>query len=64
MSVSQILRLQIEINTKNERIFFRKLCKKECKKSYSNLDMENVTDNKFLWKTMKPFLSDKMHPRF
>ena len=26
---------------------------------YSNLDLKNYTDNKKLWKTMKPFLTDK-----
>ena len=27
---------------------------------YSNLDIKKVTDNKTFWKTIKPFLSDKI----
>ena len=34
--------------------------KKERKKYYEMLDLKNVTDNKEFWKTVKPFLSDKV----
>ena len=33
--------------------------KKERKKYYRNLDAKKITDNKKIWKTMKPFFSDK-----
>ena len=36
-----------------------KLYKKERKKDYESLDLNNVTDNKKFRKTVKPFLSDK-----
>ena len=35
------------------------LLKKAQKKYYQNLDEKNVIDNKKLWKTLKPLLSDK-----
>ena len=34
--------------------------KKKNSSYYSNLDEKNVTDNKAFWKTVKPFLSDKI----
>ena len=43
-----------------QRNFCSKLCKKERKKYYEMLDLKNVTDNKEFWKTVKPFLSDKV----
>ena len=30
------------------------------KNYYNNLNVRNTTDNKQLWKTMKPFFSDKV----
>ena len=45
---------------KKQRNFCNKLYKKERKKYYERLDLNNVTDNKKLWKTVKPFLSDKV----
>ena len=44
---------------KKQRNFCSKLYKKERKK-YERLDLNNVTDNKKFWKTVKPFLSDKV----
>ena len=44
---------------KKHKKFCSKLYKKERKKFYSQLDIENITDNKLFWKTMKPFLSEK-----
>ena len=44
---------------KKQRNFCSKLYKKERKKYYERLDLNNVTDNKKFWKTVKPFLSDK-----
>ena len=36
------------------------LLRKSKKEYYSNLDVKNITDNKTFWKTVKPFLSDKV----
>ena len=44
---------------KKQKNYCTKLYKKERKKYYSNLDINNITDNKKFWKTLKPFLSDK-----
>ena len=38
---------------------YKKERKKERKKYYSRLKLNKVTVNKALWKTIKPFLSDK-----
>ena len=40
--------------------FCSKLDKTERKNYYKILDLKNVTDNKEFWKTVKPFLSDKV----
>ena len=45
---------------KKQRNFCSELYKKERKKYYERLDLNNVTDNKKFWKTVKPFLSDKV----
>ena len=45
--------------TENKNKFCSRLCKKERKKYYRNLNIKNVTDNKKIWKTVKPFFSDK-----
>ena len=47
-------------SNKKQRNFCSKLYKKERKKYYEMLDLENVTDSKEFWKTIKPFLSDKV----
>ena len=39
------------------------LVRKSKKLYYSNLDEKKVTDNKTFWKTIKPFLSDKIASR-
>ena len=44
-----------KIRYKKQKIFCRRLYKKERKKFYSNLDIKIFTDNKQFWKTMKPF---------
>ena len=44
---------------KKQRNYVSRLYKKERKNYYSNLDINNVLDNKQFWKNMKPFLSDK-----
>ena len=33
---------------------------KKSKNYYNSLDIKNITDNKQLWKTIKPFLSEKI----
>ena len=45
---------------KKQGNFCSKLYKKERKKYYERLDLNNVTDYKKFWKTVKPFLSDKV----
>ena len=45
---------------KNQKNFCSKLYKKERKKYHEMLDLNNVNDNKKTWKTVKPFLSDKV----
>ena len=45
---------------KKQRNFCSKLYKKERKNYYNSLDMKNITDNKQFWKTIKPFLSEKI----
>ena len=44
---------------KNQRNFCTRLCKKEKKAYYNNLQLNNLTDNKRFWKTVKPLLSNK-----
>ena len=45
---------------KKQRNFCSKLYKKERKKYYEMLDLKNATDYKEFWKTVQPFLSDKV----
>ena len=45
---------------KKQRNFCTKLYKKERKIYYEKLDLNKVTDNKEFWKTIKPFLSEKV----
>ena len=45
---------------KKQRNFYSKLYKKERKNYYTSLDIKNITDNKQFWKTIKPFLSEKI----
>ena len=44
---------------KKQKNYCSKLYKKERKKYYANLDVNNITDNKKFWATMRPFFSDK-----
>ena len=46
-----------------QRNYCVSLVRKSKKLYYSNLDEKNVTDNKTFWKTIKPFLSDKIVSR-
>ena len=39
------------------------LLQKSKKEHYENLNIKNLTDNKLFWKSVKPFLSDKLHIR-
>ena len=45
---------------KKERNFCSKLYKKRKEKYYNKINMNSITDNKELWKTIKHFLSDKV----
>ena len=42
-----------------QRNFYSKLHKNERRKFYNNLNIKDITDNKNLWKTQKPLVSDK-----
>ena len=44
---------------KKQKKICSKLYKKERKKFYSNLELNEITDNKLFWKTIKPLLSEK-----
>ena len=46
-----------------QRNYCVSLVRKSKKLYYSNLDEKKVTDNKTFWKTIKPFLSDKIVSR-
>ena len=48
-----------KLKYRKQRNFCSKLYKKEMKKYYNNLDLNDIVDNKLFWKTMKPFLSNK-----
>ena len=43
-----------------QRNFCSKLYKKERKKHCNKLNMNSTTDNEEFWRTIKPFLSDKV----
>ena len=45
-----------------QRNYCVSLLRKSKREYYSSLDVENITDNKTFWKTVKPFLSDKLTP--
>ena len=44
---------------KTQKNYVSRLYKKERKKFYKNLDLNNVIDNKKFWQTIKPLFSDK-----
>ena len=44
---------------KKHNNYCNRLYKKERKKYYSNINLQNITENKLFWKTVKPFLPDK-----
>ena len=44
----------------NQRNYCVSLLRKTKTQYYNNLDEKNVTDHKAFWKTVKPFLSDKI----
>ena len=45
---------------KKQKKFCSNLYKKERKKYYERLDLNNITNTKKFWKTITPFLSDKV----
>ena len=47
-------------NYKKQKNFVSRLYKKERKKYYSNLNLNDIIDNKKFWRSMKPFLSEKV----
>ena len=44
---------------KKQKNFCSKLYEKERQKFYSNLELNEITDNNRFWKTIKPLLRDK-----
>ena len=52
--------MKIKVGTQKQRNYVVSLLRKTKTQYYSNLDKENVTDNKAFIKTVKPFLSDKI----
>ena len=50
---------ECETAFKHQRNYCNRLCKREKKKFYNNLNLNEITDNKKFWKTMKPFFGDK-----
>ena len=44
---------------KRQRNYCNRLYKRERKKYYNNLNLNDITDNKKFWKTMKPLFGDK-----
>ena len=52
--------MKINVGTQKQRNYVVSLLRKAKTQYYSNLDKENVTDNKAFIKTVKPFLSDKI----
>ena len=44
---------------KKHKNYCNRLYKRERKKYYNNIKLNNITDNKKFWGTMKPFLTDK-----
>ena len=50
-------------NFKKQRNFCNRLYKRERKKFYSNLNPQNISDNKIFWTNIKPFFSDKGNSR-
>ena len=48
-----------KVKYKKQRNYCVNLVKKEKKKYYDKLNINNITSNKTFWNTMKPFFSDK-----
>ena len=45
---------------RKQKNYCSRLYKKERKSFYEKLDVKNINDNKKFWKTIKPFLSEKV----
>ena len=54
-------RLEDKETFKKQRNYCNSLYKKEKGKYFNNLNVKEITDNKTFWKTVKPFLSNKLH---
>ena len=52
---------KIEKYFANKEVKGVSLLQKSKKYYFPNLNEKNITDNKRLWKTVKPFLSKKIH---
>ena len=44
---------------KKHKNYCNRLYEKERKKYHSNINLQNIIENKLIWKTVKPFLTDK-----
>ena len=60
---NKFLRERTETNRRDyniQRNYCVSLIQKTKRDYYSNLNHEQVTDNKIFWKTVKPFFTDKV----
>ena len=49
---------------KRQKNYYNRLYKRERKKYYSNINLNNIIDNKKFCSTLKPFLTDKCTTRY
>lgn len=64
MSILKRVSLKIRLNIGNNRIIVNEFIKETLyrrinKNVYSDLELNQISDNRLFWKTIKPFLSDK-----
>ena len=55
--------LEYQIAFKHQRNYCNRLYKKERRRYYNNINLNDITDNKKFWKTMKPLFGDKGGPK-
>ena len=51
--------IEYQIAFKRQKNYCNRLYKRERKKYYNNLNLNNITDNRKFWKTVKPLFGDK-----
>ena len=52
----------MKLNVRNKIIIAKDFINENGKFFFTNLELNQITDNKLFWKTIKPFLSDKSVP--